>query len=175
MSKVLKTSMPVVENSAEFYNNFIVKESYEEYDSYGNPTYVIKDDNTKIVYIWGYNRQHLIAEIKNATGFDVCMAVGGVNGTGILDAITYDAVMTDNNWGYITKLRTHSRLANAHVTIYKHKPLVGITEIIDPTGVSTHYSYDNSGRLENTFIEEKLPTKSYKWAIDHYQYNYKNH
>lgn len=35
-----------------------------KYDIYGNPVYINKDGAEKVVYLWGYKGQYLLAEIK---------------------------------------------------------------------------------------------------------------
>jgi YD repeat-containing protein len=56
-------------------------------------------------------------------------------------------------------------LTEAWVWTYTYKPLVGITSIIDPHGVSTYFEYDSFGRLKNTKDSDlKL--------LQEYQYNY---
>ncbi|MDR2652656.1 MAG: RHS repeat protein [Prevotellaceae bacterium] len=56
-------------------------------------------------------------------------------------------------------------LSDARVWTYTYKPLVGITEIIDPQGISTYFEYDSFGRLINTKDADlKL--------LQEYQYNY---
>ncbi len=45
-----------------------------------------------------------------------------------------------------------SELPNAHVTVYRDKPLVGVTSVTDPTSLETRYSYDGLGRLSTRSV-----------------------
>lgn len=40
---------------------------YHQYDDYGNPTEISREGDTRISFLWGYNGQMLIAEVKNAS------------------------------------------------------------------------------------------------------------
>ncbi|MEM0942133.1 MAG: hypothetical protein AAGI25_20430 [Bacteroidota bacterium] len=42
----------------------------------------------------------------------------------------------------------YSDIADAEVSTYTYKPLVGITSETDENGVTTYYEYDNLNRLE---------------------------
>jgi YD repeat-containing protein len=111
---------------------------YNKYDNYGNLVHVTKDGLINVVYLWGQNGQILVAAIENATYSDVQTALGSATNmtTGNI---------TDAN---INTLRANATLKNkALITSYKYKPLIGITEITDPRGIVTSYTYDTSGRL----------------------------
>ncbi|MDR0863863.1 MAG: hypothetical protein LBO74_02890 [Candidatus Symbiothrix sp.] len=55
--------------SAKYTANgaFETRITYNNYDAKGNSLYISKDDAEKVVYLWSYNYQYPIAEIKNAT------------------------------------------------------------------------------------------------------------
>jgi hypothetical protein len=57
--------------------------------------------------------------------------------------------------------------ANAQVTAYTYKPLVGIETITDPRGVTTYYHYDVLGRLQNIENDDNA-------IIERYDYHYKH-
>ena len=68
-----------------------------------------------------------------------------------------------------TKLQDGSlqkALPNALVTTYTYKPLVGITTMTDPHGITTKYDYDAFGRLSKVTHIDK--------AVESYEYHYKN-
>lgn len=132
---------------------------YHNYDQYGNPLYISKDDATKVVYLWGYNGQYPIAEIKNAT-YDQVKAALGVAPESLSSAAIPDYIK-------IEALRTNTNLLNALITTYTYKPLVGILTATDPRGVVTSYEYDSFNRLSGIKdANGKL--------INTYDYHYQN-
>lgn len=134
---------------------------YLNYDSFGNPIYLSMQDETKVVYIWGYNGQYPIAEIRNAT-YDQVKAVLGVTPESLSSA-------KDPDFSKLTALRTNTTLSAALITTYKYKLLVGMTESTDPRGITTYYSYDNQGRLTETYIIENNVKKMVQANEYHYQ------
>ncbi|MCP9201292.1 hypothetical protein MKO06_15390 [Gramella sp. GC03-9] len=129
---------------------------YHSYDSSGNPLEVSKEDGAHIVYLWGYNDQHPIAKIENATSTEVMNQLSGHSGLEYYD---------ESDMLQINNLRMN--LPNAMVTTYEYEPLVGVTKITDPRAQVTTYHYDNFNRLE--FIKDQLGN-----LVQENQYNYKN-
>lgn len=129
--------------------------TYHDYDKYGNPIYITKDDADKIVYLWSYSGQYLVAEIKGSTYEEVKNALGK-NPEDLSTTTSPDITL-------INGLRT--KLPNAIVTTYTYKPLVGILTATDPRGATTYYEYDSYGRLSLT----KDPKEK---AIRKNEYNY---
>ena len=115
--------------------------TYHNYDKYGNPVYLSKDGAINIVYIWGYGGQYPIAEIKNATRQQVISALNGTTPENLSSALVPDVAKIEG-------LRTSSHLSNAQITTYYYRPLIGITEVIDPRGVKSTFKYDGFNRLE---------------------------
>jgi len=144
---------------------------YPNQDVYGNPLFEVKNNSDKTVYLWSYNYQYLIAEIKNATYSDVCKAIGnGVEVTGktSLETIAAKVDPTATDLTPINNLRFNTTyLKEALVTTYTYKPLVGIITMTDPRGVKTTYEYDTFNRLK-TIKDNKSQ------SIEGYDYHYKN-
>ncbi|NDW12178.1 hypothetical protein D0T50_04640 [Bacteroides sp. 214] len=141
--------------------------SYHNYDGYANPIYVTKDDATNIVYLWSYKGQYPIAEIRNATYTNVNNVMSSVFSVANINALS--ALTTPNE----TKLKDGSlqrALPNALVTTYTYKPLVGVTSVTDPRGITTYYTYDAMGRLKETYM---MGTNG-KEVLEAYEYNYAN-
>jgi YD repeat-containing protein len=136
--------------------------AYHNRDLRGNPRYITKDDVNKVVYLWGYNYQYPIAEIKNTTYSEVIRYIS----ESTLNAIAGKAELTTADSITINNLR--NQLSSAQVTTSTYKPLVGLTSVIDPRGFATYYEYDNVGRLSGTYIMED----GKKQYIKRYQYNY---
>ena len=145
-----------------------VRITYLNYDSYGNPLYITKDDATKIVYLWSYNGQYPIAEINimSYTYTEIENIVKSVFSVTSIDALSKQTTPTE------AKLKDGSlqnALPNALVTTYTHKPLVGMLTATDPRGVTTYYDYDAFGRLKETYIIENGVKKIIQVNEYHYQ------
>lgn len=110
------------------------REIYPIYDRYGNPVQIIKD-GVSVIYIWGYNGQHLVAKIENATLADL---------VGIIGEINIDTFQPSREELHALRVL----LPQARVTSYTYKPLVGITSITNYQGIHTYYEYDPLGRLQ---------------------------
>jgi YD repeat-containing protein len=143
--------------------------AYHNYDSYGNPTYFSKDGVNHTVYLWSYNGQYPIAEIKN-TGYtyaEVEATVKNIFSVAGINALSAQLVPDE------TKLKDGSlqkALPNAIITTYTYKPLVGVLTATDPSGITTYYDYDAFGRLRETYIIEN----NTKRTVQKYEYNYQN-
>jgi YD repeat-containing protein len=157
-------NLTYVENAPSMYASYSLL-TPEMYYKYGNNNIVeVKQAGSELttVYLWGYNYQYPIAEIKNATKFQV---------TQILTNQLVSRVASANepasaDLTAIKNLRTNPNLSGAAVTVYEYKPLVGISRMTDPRGVVTEYIYDDFGRLKQVLINGKEEKE--------YQYHYKN-
>ncbi len=138
-------------------NNLEVLLTYHRYDKSANPLEVSEKDGTHTVYLYGYTKQHLIAQIQNATFSEVATALG-VSETALEG-------FNENHIGQINGLRAQK--PEWMITTYTHIPLVGIKTVTDPRGRRTTYEYDNFNRLKHI--------KDHKGNItEAYDYNYKN-
>ena len=134
--------------------------SYLNYDSRGNPLHIVKNGVENIVYLWSYNYNYLVAEIKGATYEQVRNAFGNSQMEGFFSYSTPDM----NNMGSI--LRDYFRNSLVLITTYSYKPLVGVTSVTDPKGVTMTYEYDDAGRL--IMVKDKDGR-----SVENYIYNYK--
>lgn len=131
----------------------------------GNIKEIVKDDSDKSVYLWSYNYQYPIAEIKNAT----YSQVSGILTQALIDRITGAVEPSASDMAAINNLRSNTSL-NALVTTYTYKPLVGMLTSTDPSGITTYYEYDTFNRLKRTYIKEGTTEKN----IQTYDYHYQN-
>lgn len=131
------------------------------YDSYGRKRQETKDGKENVVYLYGYNNQHVIACIENATYEEVVAKLGGEEEVKKIAATSYPLNTID-------LLRTS--LPAARVTTYAYKPLVGISSITDPTGLTTCYEYDDLGRLVRTYIQNGTRQET----VERQEYHYAN-
>lgn len=141
---------------------------YHNYDLYGNPLYITKDDTEKVVYLWSYLDQYPIAEIKGVAYQDVSSVLSSVFGSGTtFDSLSKASVPNE------TKLKDGSlqkALPNALVTTYTYKPLAGMLTATDSSGITTYYEYNSFNRLKRTYIKEGTSEKN----IQTYDYHYQN-
>lgn len=108
------------------------------YDFEGNAKEVSQTDGSHIVYIWGYNKEYLVAKVVNATYAQV-------------EALSYFGSSFTITNGLSTNQENSllGNLPNSMVTIYKYTdPRIGVSSIIDPNGYTTSYEYDEFNRLK---------------------------
>ncbi len=116
-----------------------------KYSDNGNLIQLTENDNSNIVYLWGYNKQYVIAEIVNSTYDSVRQALGCTTDAQM-------ALLENQNTPDITEIRQkldkYFKNSIAQITTYVYKPLVGVIKKTDPRGVMTTYEYDSFGRLD---------------------------
>jgi len=117
------------------------------YDSFNNLRELLENDNLRTVYLWGYNGQYPIAEIRNATYAEVATVLTQA-AIDNLNSSQTEASMETLIKNASDKLRNDSRLAKAMVTTYTYKPLVGMTSKTDARGITEYYKYDGMQRLQ---------------------------
>lgn len=113
------------------------KITYNSYDDKGNITQYTPEGGISTAVIWGYNQSLPIAKIENATYSQVQQYVATLQSASNNDTLTQNSFSTLRN-----------ALPNAMITTYTHKPLVGISTIVDPKGNQTTYTYDSFNRLK---------------------------
>lgn len=120
--------------------------TYKKYDEYGNILHYTLNDASQTSYLWGYQGQYPIAEIKNATYEQVKAALGGATPESLSSAV-------DPQMDLVNGLRTE--LPQSQVSTYTYLPLVGMQSATDPRGTITKYGYDWMGRLITIYFTEK--------------------
>jgi YD repeat-containing protein len=133
---------------------------YNAYDEFSKPLEVQQENGTIISYIYGYNQTLPVAKLEN-------MAYGSIPAN-LITAIQ-SATNTGTEASVITalnSLRTNENLANAMITTFTYKPLVGVSTITDPKGDTITYEYDSFGRLST--VKDKNGN-----ILSENQYNYR--
>lgn len=146
----------------DYQNNYVLSKAYRHYNSCAKPTQVdVKDFST--VYLWSYNGMYPIAEIRNAGYAEVV----GCLGSSFINGLPGKSVPSNADYASIDTLR--DRLPHAQVYTYVYSPLKGIVKITDPRGLSIYYTYDEGGRLTESY----LMINGNKQILEHYDYHYK--
>ncbi|MGG5902617.1 hypothetical protein [Sphingobacterium daejeonense] len=136
---------------------------FVDYDNHGNPLEVKVLNKPSTVYLWGYGGQYPIAKIENATYSEVVGALGS-GSAAILSALNAYDVSDGTITSHMSTLR--DMLVNSQVTSYTYGPLVGMTSMTDPRGITEHYRYDGFQRLKDVLDFEKN-------VLTDYRYNYR--
>ncbi len=144
-------------------SGYALNVEYEMYDAHGN-ILQISERGQRTAYIWGYNNQYPVAEIKGATYAQVVTALGGASA---VDNFASTANPTDTQVRqFLQPLLTGSISSYSLTNIYTYRPLVGITSQTAPNGTHIYYDYDSAGRLMS--IKD---TNGH--TVKQYQYHYK--
>lgn len=130
-------------NSLSTANSLEKKITYDKYDDVGNILQYTLESGTPVAIIWGYNKTKPIAKVENAT-YDQASAAYATN---------------ENTF--------RNNLPNTMITTYTYKPLIGVSTVTDPKGLTTYYEYDEFNRL-------KVVKDSQGNILSENQYHYKN-
>lgn len=154
-------------NLNNYSNNYDLELTLDNYTQIGKIGSQITKSENRVFYLWSYDGQYPIAEIKNASYSDVQSALQKQGKT-----IESLSAMTIPSYD-IDKLRKD--LPNTMITTYTYKPLVGVLTVTDPTGSTIYYEYDAFGRLKRTFLKQKnMSGMEIEKNIQSYDYRYKN-
>jgi len=110
--------------------------AFNSYDDKGNVTQYTSNDGIVTAFIWGYNKQYVVAKITGRSYMD---AIAVLNMT-IVNNPANDAIMR-------TELNKLRNLNGALVQTYTYMPLVGVTSETDANGRTLYYEYDSFNRL----------------------------
>jgi|GEM_PF-2371244 len=137
---------------------------YHNYDEYGNPADVSKNNDVHQTYIWGYDQTYPVAKFDNLSYPAVSSNSTLMNYLNQLQNYTdlTDATVRSNLKTLNDNIRNNVP-AGAMVTTFTYIPLVGMTSQTDPNGVTTYYEYDPLGRLKTTLDNESKVTRHYKY------------
>jgi len=129
---------------------------YNSYDVKGNITQYTPENGLPVAIIWGYNSQYPVAKLEGIT-YD-----NAKNKLGTYLSKLENGLLTNDE-----QKELRSLIPEAMITTYVYKPLVGVTQITGPNGMSEFYKYDYANRLEEIKNDKEEVLKTF-------QYNYKN-
>ena len=113
---------------------------FKNYTKYGNPQ-ELDSRGTPVSYLWGYKGMYPVAEYKNATYETLSSCGMNVGQEDVID----DFHVSDSRVSALRHLKGNKE--PIAVTTCRYQPLVGVTEITAPTGLSQTFRYDEAGRL----------------------------
>ncbi len=135
-----------------------------EYDNHGNLIQISYNGEVLASYLWGYRGSYPIVEVKNLSYSELLSAV---NSLGKNPEQFYSATGTTESdlTNFFTSLR--NTLPDYDITTMTYHWLIGVSSATDSRGITTHFSFDNQGRLSSV--------KDYNgYFIRKYDYHYKN-
>ncbi|AYN00135.1 hypothetical protein [Chryseobacterium sp. 3008163] len=150
---------------------------YDIYDDKGNMVqYRTFPDATDsagfpVTMIWGYHKTMPIAKIEGAKLSDIpSYLIDAIVNASNADADALPATEAAKENDLIAALNTFrndTALKSFIITGYTYDPLVGMTTMISPGGLTEKYRYDSFNRLQKVINTNGVTVKEYK-------YNYKN-
>ncbi|WP_243653119.1 DUF5977 domain-containing protein [Flavobacterium sp. 90] len=155
--------LPLVSN----IGNLEKKITYDQYDDRGNILQYTLESGTPVSIIWGYNKTQPIAKLENVIYSTI--PAGTITTLQALSNADNDNCMSVNCTEQLLRneLKTfRASLPDVFMSTYTYNPLVGVTSITDPKGISSYYEYDYFGRLK--FVKDKDLN-----VLEKYCYNYK--
>jgi len=138
-------------------NPLIKRLTYNVYDVKSNPVHIIQNEAINIVYLWSYNYLYPVAKIEGLTYAQVLNLYPQTS----IDNLAKTVNPTSDQ---INVVRTTLAGQPALVTTYTYKPLVGISSMTDPRGVTTNYTYDTFNRLYFASDADKNILGRYRYA-----------
>lgn len=127
------------------------------HDKKGYPVCTTNDQKIYSVYLWEFDHQYPLAEIRNANSLEVSNVLG-IN----LD-VAYKFQPTVEK--RIDLLRRE--LPKSLVTSYKGISNIGITSVNDASGRNTRYLYDSYGRLRQIKDVNNQPVSQFSYQTEY--------
>lgn len=130
------------------------KITYDSYDNKGNLLQYTLESGIPVSIIWGYNQQHPIAKIEGASYSEI-------------ESYVINLQNLSNNSDEQGLLSAYTSLRNklplAMITTYTYLPLIGVSTITPPNGLTEYYTYDDAGRLKEIKNQDGQLLKSYEY------------
>ena len=111
-----------------------VETRYTQYDTYGNLLESYDSNNIPTSYIWGYNGMYLVGTATNTPRSVLSQYIANTPLAGEIPESTANSINGNGN-------------GTALLTTYHYTPLVGLTKIRYPNGITETYTYNVAGKL----------------------------
>ncbi len=134
--------------------NYRAKQTFVEYDTFGNPTEIRNEHGVHTAYLWGYGGKYPIVQAVNMT------AVTLRNLLGITDNQPLEGSLTESQ-----RTLLHTSNAQSLIEVFEYEPMVGVTKRYDQNGKCITYEYDQNERLCR-ISDEIGGLKSYSYSLD---------
>lgn len=137
---------------------------YQEYDELGNVTQYETSEGLFAI-IWGYSHQYPIAVVKNLS-YDYICSQYDVSNLHLLSSLDNDNCL--GNGCKESDLRDalavfRNSFPEAHITTYTYDPIIGMTSLTDPNGITIFYEHDEFGRLKCIKDHDENIIQSYEY------------
>jgi hypothetical protein len=159
--------------SATSVGSSVVAKTGTKYFNISTTQHVSRSTHSACRYILEYSaKAPLSISVTNATVSDILTMPADANGW-----VPYKKLITTSAAGTITLAATSGSTKidelrmypqDAQMTTYTYLPLIGLSSVTDPNGISTYYTYDNMRRL--SFIVDDKNN-----VLKKYSYNYRIH
>jgi RHS repeat-associated protein len=119
------------------------------YDTESNIKRIISRSMPETHYLYAYNGQYPVSEIKGCTETELTTALSAAGSSYIaIFALNSDATLQSN----LANVRTQLGLirSSIHMSSFTHNPLTGINQAVSPNGLKTSFEYDAFSRLQKT-------------------------
>ncbi len=117
------------------------KVNYEEFDSEGNLLQSRVKNSIPTSYIWGYNNRFVIAKLVGIEYQDIINSIGSATINNLNNSV-------DENFINAQVQTIRESFADGLVTTYTYNPILGVTSITDPRGITVYHEYDIYHRLK---------------------------
>lgn len=131
---------------------------FNKYNAKGNVLNVSVEEGTKIGYLWSYNHQFPIAEIKGADQAQIEAALTVTAIDNFANLVAPDKTAIDN---FLAPLKT--AVPAAHISTFVYDPLKGLISQTDAKGMVTYYEYDSFQRLKTIKDHNQHIIKNYEY------------
>lgn len=158
--RTLKFNSSSSKTLSDYASAYVQDIWFDKYTSKGRLLGYIRN-NLPVSFLWAYNHLYPVAKIEGKT-------YGAVEKISPTNISQLPANMNTTSIASILNTVCDGLKAdNALVTTYLYRPLIGVTEIINPNKQKTSYEYDEFNRL--------WQTKDHNGKVaDEYKYNYKH-